>query len=710
MDYADTIASGFLEEAAERLAELETALLALECDPDNAELVAGAFRAMHTIKGSGAMFGFDLVAEFTHELETVFDEVRSGRLAVSAPLIDLALAAKDLIRRLLAGEGQETSVERERLVQALRAFLPSLRPGPKDGSGRGKRTGSGATAPNETEGSPEQTFRVVFRPKIDLFRNGTNPAGLFRELAALGTSVVVAYPSQVPDLEELDAEACYLRWDIIVSTSRGMDAIRDVFIFVEDHAEIRIEVLDDGRSSPSDSEYKRLGEILVERGELATDCLKEILGSQKRVGDLLVERGVVSPEAVEAAAIEQRVVRQVRARREAASQPDSASSVRVAADKLDQLIDLVGELVIAQARLGRLAYLHDDPELLSVAENMDRLAADLRDSTLKIRMVPIGTTFGKFKRLVRDLSAELGKQIELVTEGAETELDKTVIERLGDPLVHLIRNSCDHGIEDPEARRAAGKPAQGLVRLRAYHTGPNVFIEIQDDGGGLDLAAIRQRAVERELIAADSRMSEAETYRLIFLPGFSTATTVSNLSGRGVGMDVVKRSVDGLRGTVEVESAQGVGTTIRLCLPLTLAIIEGLLVSVGQAHYVLPMSLVEECVELTVVDAKKTRGNCVVAVRGELVPYLRLRDWFAAEGEQPEIEQVVIASADGFRFGFVVDDVLGQHQTVIKNLGRCYRNVQGLSGATILGDGTVALIVDVPALIRSSRGASDLPN
>jgi len=336
---------------------------------------------------------------------------------------------------------------------------------------------------------------------------------------------------------------------------------------------------------------------------------------------------------------------------------------------------------------------------------MDRLAAELRDSTLSIRMVPIGTTFSRFNRLVRDLSADLGKEIDLQTEGAETELDKTVIERLGDPLIHLIRNSCDHGIESPEVREAAGKPRRGLVRLTAYHTGPNVFIEIHDDGAGLDANAIHSKAVERGLLAPEATPSHQDLFNLIFQPGFSTAKTLSNVSGRGVGMDVVKRSIDALRGSVEVQSTKGQGTTIRLRLPLTLAIIEGLMVTVGETRYVLPMSLVEECVELAREDVERSHGNNLATVRSELVPYLRLREWFSVPGEQPAIEQIVIVSVEGVRFGLVVDSVVGQHQTVIKTLGKMYRHTEGLSGATILGDGTVALIVDVSSLIKASSVA-----
>jgi two-component system chemotaxis sensor kinase CheA len=693
----EQVASSFVEEANERLAELEATLLDLESEPTNVELVARAFRAMHTIKGSGAMFGFESLASFTHELETVFDEIRNGRLAVTQAIIGLALECRDLIRRLLSGDEEGCHADRTRLTQALRAFQPTAE---KPVPAPAKKDELFGHRP-----APEKTYRVFFRPKPELFRNGSNPAGLLKELAELGSTRVVATTRTIPPLQEIDPESCYVAWDIIISTSKSVDDIRGVFIFVEDLCTLRIDLVDDGESQDGDDSYKKLGEILVERGDLTTDQLKSCLSEQKRVGELLVEKGAVAAEAVEAAVLEQQAVREARAKRESKGQADSATSIRVGADKLDDLVDLVGELVIAQARLGQLAGTLESAELLNVAETMERLSADLRDSTLGIRMVPIGTTFGRFKRLVRDLSAELGKEIDLQTDGAETELDKTVIERLGDPLVHLIRNSCDHGIEAPGARTAAGKPARGTVRLAAYHTGPNVFIEIRDDGAGLDAEAIRNKAVDRGLLAPDATPAQQDLFKLIFAPGFSTAKVVSSVSGRGVGMDVVKRSIDALRGSVDVQSVQGQGTTIRLRLPLTLAIIEGLMVAVADTRYVLPMSIVEECVELTRDDVERSHGNNLATVRGELVPYLRLREWFSAAGDRPVIEQIVIVSVEGVRFGFVVDSVVGQHQTVIKTLGHMYRHIEGLSGATILGDGTVALIVDVSTVVRASNVA-----
>jgi len=640
MSGLEKFAANYREEAAERLVELEATLLELETHPEDADLTARAFRALHTIKGSGAMFGFDDIASFTHELESVFDLLRDGKLRLTRELVGLALEGKDLIRAMLDGTLQAGDAQRERLVAALRELQPRT-------DGETARVAAASVDPRPVVSTETtRTYRVRFKPHAEVFLDGTNPLGLLAELRSLGQCQVVARTSDIPCLEDISPERCYVAWEVILTTERGANAIRDVFIFVEDRCELRVEPIDDTRP-------------------------------------------------VEAAAVEQKVVR---AEREAPA--EAASSIRVAAAKLDGLVDLVGELVIAQARLTRIASRRDDPELLAISEDIDRLSAALRDSTLDVRMVPIGTTFNRFKRLVRDLSAELGKEIDLVTEGAETELDKTVIERLGDPLVHLIRNSCDHGIESPAARRSVGKPGQGTVRLSAYHSGASVFIEIRDDGAGLDAAAIREKALERGLVEPDDERSEKELFGLVFQPGFSTAQQVSSVSGRGVGMDVVKRSIEALRGTVEIESTRGSGTTIRIKLPLTLAIIDGLLVAVGGESYVLPLSIVEECVELTRNDIVRAHGNRLATVRGELVPYLRLREHFGAEGERPPIEQIAIASVEGTRYGLVVDEVIGQHQTVIKSLGRMYRGVEGVSGATILGDGTVAMIVDVPSLVH----------
>lgn len=691
----DSHRKAYKEEAYELLTELESSLLELEETPEDADLIGRVFRAMHTIKGSGAMFGFDDIAGFTHEVETVFDMVRNGRLKVTRDLVNLALNARDLIKGMLdASEGEGDAVERS-ATEAVIAGLRQLVPGASaDGA---TAEPSAPVTPPESEGEKAVTYRIRFVPSPDVTVNGTNPLLLLAELRQLGDCRIVAQMARVPRLEQIDAENCYLLWDVILTTKRGIDAIRDVFIFIEDDCDLKIDVIDDGGILDVDADYKKLGFILVERGDLAPEDMTAILAKQKRFGELLVEHGVILPEKVESALVEQQHVKEVRKERQT---QESASSIRVPAEKLDILVNLVGELVTVQARLSQTAAGRADALLVTIAEEVERLTNELRDTALNIRMLPIGTTFSKFKRLVRDLSVELGKDIEMTTEGAETELDKTVIEKLNDPLVHLIRNSIDHGIEAPDERVAAGKPRQGTVHLAAVHSGDSVLITITDDGKGLDREAIRAKGIERGIVSATTELSDKEIFSLIFAPGFSTAKTVTSVSGRGVGMDVVKRAIEALRGTIDIQSERGVGTVITIKLPLTLAIIESLLVKIGNDCFVIPLSIVEECVELTREDVRNAHGRNLATVRDQIVPYIPLRERFLVRGEQPEIEQIVITQFGGMRIGFVVDNVIGEHQTVIKSLGKMYRDVHGLSGATILGDGSVALILDIPHLVR----------
>ena len=577
----DSHRQAYKEEAYELLAELESSLLELEETPEDADLIGRVFRAMHTIKGSGAMFGFDDIAGFTHEVETVFDMVRNGRIKVTRDLVNLALKARDLIKGMLdASDGAGDAVERsatEAVIAGLRLLVPAA---PADGA-----TGETpvTAAPSESNGEKAVTYRIRFVPSPDVTVNGTNPLLLLAELRQLGDCRMVAQMARVPRLEEIDPENCYLLWDVILTTKRGIDAIRDVFIFIEDDCDLKIDVIDDGGILDVDADYKKLGFILVERGDLAPEDMKAILAKQKRFGELLVEHGVILPEKVESALVEQQHVKEVRKERQT---QESASSIRVPAEKLDILVNLVGELVTVQARLSQTAAGRADALLVTIAEEVERLTNELRDTALNIRMLPIGTTFSKFKRLVRDLSVELGKDIEMTTEGAETELDKTVIEKLNDPLVHLIRNSIDHGIEAPDERVAAGKPRQGTVHLAAVHSGDSVLITITDDGKGLDREAIRAKGIERGIVSATAELSDKEIFSLIFAPGFSTAKTVTSVSGRGVGMDVVKRAIEALRGTIDIQSERGIGTVITIKLPLTLAIIESLLVKIGNDCFV----------------------------------------------------------------------------------------------------------------------------
>jgi len=511
------------------------------------------------------------------------------------------------------------------------------------------------------EGGRPQEWRIHFRPSPDILLNGTNPLLLLGELRELGRLQVRVDTTGVPPLGDIDPERCYLAWNMVLETIAAREAIRDVFIFVEDDSELRIEP---GAGPAAEAASVPPGETI------------------KLDGPTKVGNAAASGAGPRSAA-------------------QGATSIRVSAEKLDQLINVVGELVTVQARLTEAAVRLDDPQVVEIAEDVERLTAELRENSMSIRMLPLRTTFERFRRLVHDLGVELQKDVELAIEGADTELDKTVIDQLNDPLVHLIRNSMDHGIETPEARLRAGKQARARIQLSALHSGAHVLIRVQDDGRGLDVDAVRARALERGLIDQAARLSEAEVFSLILAPGFSTARTVSDVSGRGVGMDVVRRNVEALHGSIEIANKPGAGLSVTLRLPLTLAIIDGLLVRVGDTHFVLPLANSLECVELSREDIAREQGNHIANVRGELIPYIRLSEYFGMHRMRGEREQIMVVETEYGHYGFVVDQVLGDHQTVIKNLGKAYRNVQVVSGATILGNGTVALILDPHRLVQN---------
>ncbi|MFZ5427175.1 MAG: chemotaxis protein CheW [Thermodesulfobacteriota bacterium] len=682
----------FRDEAADLLSELETALLELEETPGDNESVNRVFRAMHTLKGSGAMFGFDDIAHFTHEVETVFDKVRGGQLQVSKELLDLTFQAKDHVKLLLENDGGDLS-----------AFMPA---GESILSGFKTLAGADQAVPEPDRPSPPEqgcqlagesvpcgVRRVRIKPKPGIYATGNNPEFLLDDLKELGETMLFAHLESVPPLAELDPQSCHVWWDVLLTTNAPDSDIRDVFMFVEDECEVSISTVE-----PSEEdELKKLGEILVERGDITMEGVAKALSGQKRLGAILTEAGLISEKSVEAALAEQSLVKQ---RQESRKAPEGAASLRVSAEKLDLLQDLVGELVIVQAQIKQMAPTLGDSLMVTLAEQLERLSDEIRDSTLSIRMLPIGSTFSTYRRLVRDLSSETGKEIDLLTSGEETELDKTVLDRLGDALIHLMRNSIDHGVEPPGAREAAGKPRRGTIRLTAEHSGGDVVIQVADDGKGIDPEKVRRKAVERGLIPENADLSHKEILDLIFLPGFSTAQKVSNVSGRGVGMDVVKRVVNAMRGSIEMSSRVGEGSTATIRLPLTLAIIDGLQVRVGGQGYVMPLDMVEECVELRRSDIGGDGRGRIINLRGDVVPFVSLREAFDLPGEAPEIEQVVVLGVEGQRVGMVVDLVVGEHQTVIKSLGPVFRKLEGFSGATIQGDGTMSLILDVKRLVR----------
>jgi two-component system chemotaxis sensor kinase CheA len=673
MNLADT----FRDEANDMLADLEIALLELESQPTDRDAISRVFRGLHTIKGSGGMLGYDKIAAFAHEIESTYDLIREGKCGVTPRLISLTLLARDHIKHLLDGlAGDEFESAGSRIVAE---FLELQKEAGvlKDVVERKVVIKIEPRGPIRHLRQPgeEATYRIRFKPPSNVFARGLDLCLLFVDLQDLGQCSAYCHSESLPALDAFQFDRCYLFWEFVLTTASGEEAIHEVFQFVEDDdSEIEISELDMARE---DLELRRLGDILVEKQSIKPDDVFAALKEQEHVS----------------------AAKKLAARSEPAS-------LRVSAEKLDDLVNIVGEIVTMQARLTQLAAVCGDPEIAFVAEEMDRLADKLRDSTMSIRMLPIGATFEKYRRLVRDLARDLGKEVELITEGGDTELDKTVIDRINDPLVHLIRNSVDHGLEMPEEREAAGKPRTGKVVLSAIHSGAHVLIQIRDDGAGLNKQAIRDKALAKGLIKAHDELTENDVFALICSPGFSTAKTLSGVSGRGVGMDVVKQNVEGLRGTLEIGSKQGEGTIFTLKLPLTLAIIDGLLVTVAERYFVLPLANILECIELSAQTRSDNEGRQFVIVRDEMVPYVDIRRHFEISGAPPAISQVMIAETREGKFGFLVDLVVGDHKTVIKKLGGLYKDVEAVSGAAILGDGKIALILDLDKLAKAAIEAT----
>ncbi|MEM9062097.1 MAG: chemotaxis protein CheA [Pseudomonadota bacterium] len=671
-------ADTFRQEATDLLENLEENLLELEAAPTDREKIDVVFRALHTIKGSGEMFGFSELAKFVHHLENAYELVRSGDSQVTQELIDISLASRDHIAALLDA-GQDEEVIAGLVKSELHESLLS-RIGVLSGKGDAATAAASESVEDTSDAAPMVEYRIFFKPEESALRNGMRPDLIASELSMLGECSSRLITDMVPPLEELDASACYLAWELTLRSDAGRDKIDDIFLFFDD------------------------GEIRIEETPLETDEPKPVQEAAAEAPKAAPDVPVAAQSDVAAAKQPETAAAPADRKAEKERRPEPVSkveSVRVQAYRLDELMDQLGELVIAQARLNRIAERLGDGALGSATEEIERLVTGMRDATLSIRMLPIAGVFGKFRRVVRDLATELGKDVSLTTEGGETELEKNIIDRLSDPLVHIIRNAVDHGIEDGETRVANGKTAQATVSMIARQSGGEVHIEVRDDGGGLKTDIIRKRALERGLIEPDVEYSDEAVHQLIFAPGFSTAATVSSVSGRGVGMDAVRNFIEDLRGAVEVKSETGRGTSVTLRLPLTLAIIDGLLVRIGPGDFVLPLASVEECVELNDEEIQNDKHRSIINIRNELVPYLNLSEIFGFERREDALNRVVIVNAEGKRIGLMVDDVIGQHQTVIKSLSNYHRNVEGLAGCTILGDGSVALIIDPSALIKS---------
>ena len=648
----------FLNEARDLLEQLEAALLDLESRPDDNELINTTFRALHTLKGSGGMFGPPDMAAFAHHLEDAFEKVRCGEMALTQSLVGILLASTDHIRSLLFEPSGDHAEKSAMLVSTLEKEV-------------GKSNAVVAAGKLEKLSDDRlQRFSITLRLPANALFLGTNPLALLDELRALGEASVTALMHDVPDLATLTATDLKLAWRIDLLTTAGRGAIDDVFIFVDEP-----------------------GAVIIEEAPSATAPASQALADQAAAP--MPSAAALAPNAAP------NTVRETVAAKGASESKMADSNVRVSAARLDTLLDQVGELVIAQARLTALAHSRRDPVLTTVVEEIERLANDLRDSAMDMRMLPIDSLFGRYRRVVRDLSSDLGKEIDLTFSGEETELDKTVLDRLGDPLVHIIRNSIDHGIESQAARVAAGKSRRGSLKLSAKQVGTEVIIAIEDDGAGLNRARILAKAVANGVVATDAALSDREIDELIFHPGLSTAEAVSNLSGRGVGMDVVKRTIQELHGSIETQTVAGQGTKFILRLPLTLAIIDGLLVRVGPAKCILPLAVVEECVEFASIECRTSNGRNFVDIRGTMVPIIWMDQVFG--GQTGDAGIVVVVESDTGKVGVIVDQVIGQHQTVIKPLSALHRATPGLAGATILGDGSVALILDINPLTKRAN-------
>ena len=709
----------FILECRELLEDMEAALLSVEQAQEKDELVNAIFRAAHTIKGSSGLFSLDHVVAFTHVVESVLDRVRAGKLKIADKLVVLLLACCDHIGSLVDGVAQgeskgspEQLQQGEPLLQQLRAYLDVA---PKAAATAHAVVGAETEQVQRIKGAGVSAdhwhISVRFGPEV--LKNGMDPLSFIRYLGTMGrVSGIATLADALPGADAMDPELCYLGFEIAFQSTCDKVAIERVFEFVRDDCRLLIlppnSLISEyvGLLQQHRGETSRLGEMLVQCGTLTAQELDTALNAQsdtpaKPIGTILVEQGSVQPEVVEAALTKQKQIKDLGAA--------ESRSIRVDADKLDQLINLVGELIIAGANVNMVAHKAQITELQESASKLSLLVEEVRDSALQLRMVKIGATFSRFQRVVHDVSRDLGKEVELVIRGEDTELDKTVVEKIGDPLMHLVRNSMDHGIEAAELRMARGKPAKGTLKLNAFHDSGSIVITVQDDGGGLKRERILAKATERGLVEAGHQMTDAEVYALIFEPGFSTAEKVTNLSGRGVGLDVVKRNITALRGTVALSSEEGVGTTVTVRLPLTLAIIDGFLIGVGTSVYAIALDMIEECIAFS-----PESGHDFTNLRGEVLPFIRLRELFGIKGQPLRGENIVVLKYNGQKAGLVVDTLMGEFQTVIKPLGEMFNQVQCISGSTILGNGGVALILDVPALIRgavspSSKAPSSAP-
>ena len=689
----DELVQVFLEESDDEIKELEAGLIKLEEDHDDESIINRVFRAAHTIKGSAGLVGFDDVSIFTHDIENILDRIRNKELKITKKLITNLLTATDLLKRLISAsaEGEEIDkAEIDDVTLTLKRFC---------GTGKTKENTAPADGKDKS-GTEEKILSITMKFRPDILSTGQDPTMLVRELADNGDIIEIrSYTDSIPDLYTINPTHCYCWWELILKTAKPLSDIQNVFIFVIDENEIVIEDISGRFKEGVDLSLaeKPIGEILVEKGIVKASDIEDVLKDHKTTGEVLVEKGKVPKEVVEKMALAQSQSRKIA----------KSSTIRVDTDKLDKLVNLVGEMVISVARMSQLASEMDNEAMFrsmqGATASLERISRELQEQVMRVRMVPVEGTFNRFRRLVRDLSFELGKKIEINMSGTETELDKNVIEQIGDPLKHMIRNSIDHGIESPEERKHMGKTEEGSIWLKAYQREGNIFIEISDDGKGIDKQRVLNKAIEKGIAEPERAYSDKEIFEMLFAPGLSTSENVSELSGRGVGMDVVKKNIEDLHGSVEVISEQGKGSTFRVKLPLTLAIIDGMMVRVGSEVLSIPLSVIDKSVRPSNAEVKTVEGKGeLVDIRGDYIPLVRIYELFNIPSDKtdPTDALIVVLQSTDSRFGVLVDDVLGQTQAVIKSIDKNFRKIEGTSGATILGNGKISLILDVHGIER----------
>mgnify|MGYP000882392844 FL=1 len=706
LDFIAQAMPAFISEAAEQIEAIETLLLELEEQPENRELLDSLFRCAHTVKGSAGIFGLNRVVEFTHHVETLLDKMRDGDIALNPQISTLLLQCNDQIKFLVdtaADESADTAEQKDTradLVVRLRSLTEGEVVVPAETAVVAGKSDSG------DGGLKVWTISARFGP--DTFRNGMDPLSIARYLATIGSvKSIRCGTDSVPPLMNLNPESCYLSFFMELETATNREEIEGAFSFVIDDCELDVvapETPDQkmARAIEEIPETPRLGDMLVQVGAVSQDKLAQVLSTQQhtpgmpsvakaKIGDLLESQAGVAPEVVAAALGKQQKIRE--------SSPSEERYIRVQADRLDAVINLLGELVIAGAGATLLARETRQGGLVEANLHMNSLIEEIRNGTLGLRMVPVGETFSRFRRVVRDTASSLGKDVNFEIVGGDAELDKSMVEKIADPLMHLVRNSLDHGLEPPQERTAAGKPPAGRLVLSARHETGAILIRIEDDGRGINRERVLQRAWNRGLIEQGVVPSDDTINMMIFEPGFSTAEQVTNLSGRGVGMDVVRRNIEALRGTIRLNSNPGKGLQVDIRLPLTLAIIDGFLVGVGKSKFVLPLESVVEVIESGGQSLRvDSTGRHCVELRGQVLPVVRLRTLYSVESNLPNRVSVVVVNSPKGKYGIEVEVLLGQNQTVIKPLGRLFKTLRGISGSSILGSGEVALILDVNTL------------